>query len=101
VRGDAEQVDPAGGDFHDDEDVQASQPDRVGVEEVDRQQAVGLVAEEGSPAGVAGSGRGSDPVAGQDPPDSGERDLVAQPCEFTLDNATLWPSRASSPWMRR
>ena len=86
VGGDAEEVDPSGGHFHDHRRVQASQQDRVDVEEVDGQQASGLVAQEGTPVGVLLAGWRADTVAGQDPPDCACADLMAEPLWFALDS---------------
>jgi hypothetical protein len=52
VGGDPKQVDPAGGHLHHHQHGQASQQDRVDMEEIEREQTVCLRAQERPPAGV-------------------------------------------------
>jgi hypothetical protein len=51
--GNAERVNPACLDLDDERDIQPLQRHDAGVEEVDRQQAAGLGAQEGAPGVVA------------------------------------------------
>ncbi|MFC6023595.1 hypothetical protein ACFP2T_46500 [Plantactinospora solaniradicis] len=95
VGGDAEEVDPSGGHLHNHQRVKASQQDGVEVEEVDRQQASGLVVQEGTPAGVLMAGRRADTSADQDPSDRARSDPMAEPLKFALD-AAVPPSRILS-----
>jgi hypothetical protein len=60
-QGNAEQVDPAWFDFDDERDVQPLQRHGVDVEEVDREQTVGLRSQVGAP-GVIAVGRWRDPA---------------------------------------
>jgi hypothetical protein len=71
VRGHAQDVQVAVADLEGEQDVEPPQRDRaVDVEEVDREHAGGLRAQELPPAGVRVSERRRwDPVALEDPPD--------------------------------
>jgi hypothetical protein len=75
--GNAEQVDPAGRDLDDERDVQPLQGHGVDVEEVDREQTVGLGAQEGAP-GVIASRRWRNPAGAQDCADGGGGDSMAE-----------------------
>jgi hypothetical protein len=62
--------------FHYEQHVQASEEDRVGMEEIAGQQSVRLNAEERPPGAVVAAGRW--PVCGaKDPPDGRRAELVA------------------------
>ncbi|WP_405098171.1 hypothetical protein [Micromonospora sp. NBC_01412] len=76
-----------GGHLHDHQRVQALRHDGVEVEEVDGQQAGGLVAQEGTPVGVLVAGRWADMSAGQDSSIVPAPDVLAQPLQFVLDSA--------------
>jgi len=69
VRGHPEEMDPSGADFHDEQDVEAAQPDGLQGEEVGGQQAGGLSAQEGKPPGVATLWRWPESSGGQNPAD--------------------------------
>jgi hypothetical protein len=87
VRSDAGDVEPAGAMFQERQRVQPSTGDRVDVEEVRRDDPIGLGGEELPPArAVATRGR-IDAGRVQDLPD--------------LDGAIECLNRASSPWIRR
>jgi hypothetical protein len=80
-------VDPAGGVLHDGEAVQPCQRDGLGMKEVNRQDADGRCCEELLPARAGSPRRRSIPAFFK----------MAR----TVDGATLRPSPASSPVMRR
>jgi hypothetical protein len=86
VGGHAEDVHAPVRDLDDERHVQAFEEDRVHVEEIAAQQAVGLGAEEGPPGGIDVA-RGWPSSGAQDPPHGGFADLVTEP--------------DSSPWTRR
>ncbi|MEV0586775.1 hypothetical protein [Nonomuraea sp. NPDC050310] len=70
----AEDADAAGGMLDDGEDVESRPGQGADLEEVTRQECVGLVAQEVGPAGVGALWGGSDTVLFQDPPHSGSGD---------------------------
>jgi hypothetical protein len=81
--GHAEDVHVPGRHLHDEQDVQASEEDRVDLEEVAGQQPLRLGAQERPPGGVHLLRRRSASLAAQDPPDG---------------RSLMWcPSRVSSP----
>ena len=85
--GDPEQPDPAGGEFHHEEEVEAVQQHGVDVGEVAGQDAVGLGGQELAPAL---------------PQRAGCRvDAARLRISHTVEGATLWPSPTSSPWILR
>ena len=87
VRGDAEDVDSAGGVFDDEEGVEPVQVDGVDVDQVAGENAVGLRAEELRPGRTCSSRRGIDARRGEDLPHGGGADLIAEPDEFAVDAA--------------
>ena len=92
MRGDAEDVDAAAGDFHDEQDVESAQPDGVEVEEVGGQQPGRLGSEEGAPVGVYPARRRAQVCGGQDPADGAGADVVSEAGELALD-AAVSPAR--------
>jgi hypothetical protein len=92
VRGDAEDVDPATSDLHDEQDVQPAQPDGVEMEEVGGQQPGRLGFEERAPVGVYPARRRAQVCGGQDAADGAGADVVSEPGELTLD-AAVSPAR--------
>jgi hypothetical protein len=87
VLGDAENVDPAIRDFHDEHDVEAAQPDGVKMEEVGGQQPGRMCFEEGAPLGVCPARHGPQACGGQDPADRAGADVVSETGELALDAA--------------
>ncbi len=87
MRGDAEDVQGAIGDFECEQDVEPSQRDRaVDVEEVDGEHGGGLGAQELPPAGVGVPHRcRRDSVAFEDPADRRGADAVAECEQLALD----------------
>jgi hypothetical protein len=85
--GDPAQVHPPDPVLDHHKDVEAAQEDGVDVGEADREDRVGLGAEELSP-GRAGAARG------------GSRPAALRIVQ-TVEAATWWPRPTSSPWMRR
>jgi hypothetical protein len=83
--GDAQHVQVAVADLEHEQDVEPSHGERaVDVEEVDREHADGLGAQELPPAGVdVPRWRGWDPVALQDPPDRRGTYAVAESEQFS------------------
>jgi hypothetical protein len=87
VGGHAEDVYATGGVFDDEERVELVQVDRVEVEQVAGEDAVGLCAEELGPGRTGPPWRAIDACGGEDLPDDGGADLVAESGEL--------------PWRRR
>jgi len=87
VRGHVEDVDAAGGEFDDEERVEAVQGDRVEVEQVAGQDAVGLGVEELRPGGTGSPWRGIDARGVEDGPHGGGADRVAESGEFAVHAA--------------
>jgi hypothetical protein len=85
-------MDPAGADFHDEQNVKAVQCDGVEGEKVGGQQSGGLSAQEGSPAGVCSAWCRTYTGGGEDPADSACAQAVSEPDEFALD-AAVAPGR--------
>jgi hypothetical protein len=85
-------MDPSGADFHDEQDVEAAQPDGLEGEEVGGQQPRGLSTQEGPPPGVATPWRRAQPSGGQDSPDRAHANAVPETCQFSLD-AAVSPGR--------
>ena len=83
--GDAEQVYAAGGHLHHDQHVKPSEQDRVDVEEVDRQQPVGLGTQERSLTGVHRSRCRTEPPGGENAADRARANVMAQPHQLALD----------------
>ena len=92
VRGDAEDVDPSVGDFNDEQDVEAAQPDGVEMEEVGGQQPGCLGSQECAPLGVYPARRRAQVRGGQDPADGAGADVVSEAGELSLD-AAVSPAR--------
>jgi hypothetical protein len=87
VGGHAEDVHAPGRHLHDEQHVQACEEDRVYVEEVAGQQAVGLGAEECPPGGVQMAGSRVVGMGPQDPPHGCCADAVTEPGEFPVHPA--------------
>ena len=87
VRRDSEDMDPAGGDFHDEQYVDPAQRHRVHMEEIAGQQSVGLGTQELAPTGVGTPRRRTNPVGCQDPADRAGADPMTQTDQLTLDTA--------------
>ena len=85
VRGDAEDVDAAGGVLDDEERVQPMQADGVEVKQIAGQDPLGLGSKEVGPGGSGAAGRWVDAGAVQDLPDGGGADVVAEAGEFAVD----------------
>jgi hypothetical protein len=105
MRGNAEDVDPAGGVFDNREAVQPGEQHGVAVEEVARQDPTGLGAQELGPGGAGASWGRIDSGALKDRPDRGGADLAAQPvsspvmCRYPQSGflaARLWVPKTSS-----
>ena len=84
VPGHTEDVHPPGRHLHDEQDIQALEEDRIDGEEVTRQQALRLDAEELSPGRIHAARSGPVPPGAQDPPDRRVADLVAEPGQFAV-----------------
>ena len=86
VGGDAEDVDGAGVYFHDEQGVQALQSDRVDVEQVGGEQAVGLGLEEGGPFAACrvAAWCGAEAGSAQDTADGCWADLVSEAAQFAV-----------------
>ncbi|MFD7205867.1 flavin reductase family protein [Streptomyces sp. NPDC059893] len=82
VGGDAEKVDPAGGDLHDHHAVQAPKQNGVNVEEVHRDDPGSLTAQELRPGRAVAAGCRVDPCLVQDRPYRGGSDRAAQAGQF-------------------
>ncbi len=93
--GDAQEMDPAGVDFHHQQNVKAAQRDGVEGEKVSGQQASGLSAQEGPPPGVGPAGCRAEPRGGQAPPNRGGIDAMPETDEFAADSAVA-PGRILS-----
>jgi hypothetical protein len=91
VLGDAEDVNPPAGDFHDEQYVESAQPDGVEVEEVGGQQPGRLGSEEGAPVGVGPARRRAQVCGGQDAADGAGADVVSEAGELALDAAVSPP----------
>jgi hypothetical protein len=83
----AQDVDAAGGKLDHEQHIQTPEQDRVDVEEVARQDPLGLDGQDLSPGQPARRGAGSMPARLRS--------------SHTVLDASLKPSRASSPWLRR
>jgi hypothetical protein len=86
VGGDAEDVDSAGADLHDEQRVEPLQRDRVQVEEVCGQKSAGLEFEEGTPltARPVPPRWRSNTDAAQNPADGGGADAVPEATQFAV-----------------
>jgi hypothetical protein len=86
VGGDAEDVHPAGADFHDEQRVEALERDRVHVEEVRGQKPAGLSFEKVWPlaASPVSLRWRPDTDAAQDPAHRGRADLVSEAAQLAL-----------------
>jgi hypothetical protein len=69
MSGQAQEVNPPGTHFHDEQDIESVQRDGVEGEEVGGQQPSGLGAQEGPPPGVCSAWRRPEAGSGQDPAD--------------------------------
>jgi hypothetical protein len=87
VRGYAQDPDAPGGVLDDGKDVQACPGQGAGLEEVAREQCVGLAAKEVGPRRAVSFRRGRGAVLAEDLPDGGCGDLDAEGREFTVDPA--------------
>jgi hypothetical protein len=76
-----------GGDLHHEQAVEASEGNRVHMEEVAGQQPLRLSARERSPGGVHRSGSRSAPPGVQDPLHGRCADAMTEPAEFAVDSA--------------
>jgi len=85
MSGHAQDVYATGGVFDDEERVELVQVDRVEVEQVAGEDAVGLRAEELSPGWTGTPWRGIDACGGEDLPDGGGADPVAESGELAVD----------------
>jgi hypothetical protein len=87
VRRHPQDVDAAGGDLEHEQHVQAPEQHRVDVEEVARQQALGLSGQELPPRQPRAARRRIDAGAFEQQPDGARRHLVPELHEFTVDPA--------------
>jgi len=87
VPGYSHDVHPAGGYLDDEQDVQPLQEDRVHGEQVTRQQALGLGAQESAPGRIQAARSGPVPAGTEDPPDSRLTDPVAEPGQLAVHPA--------------
>lgn len=85
VGGDAGEVDPAGADLDEEEDVQAAEPDRVDDEEVGGEQVAGMLADELRPGPVTSLRSRRDTVPAQDSQDREVGAAVTELQELALD----------------
>lgn len=85
--GRAEDADAAGGVLDDGKDEQPRSGQGTNFEEVGGEEGVRLAAQEGRPGEVIAVGRG--------------RDAVGLEISQTVEDATLIPKTASSPWILR
>jgi hypothetical protein len=92
VSGDAQGVHPPCADLHHEEHVQASEEDRVDVQEVAGEDSVRLGGQELPPGGRRAARGGCEPGRGQDPPYRSRADPVPEAEEFALD-APVSPPR--------
>jgi hypothetical protein len=81
--------------FEKDQDVKAGAQGCVEVEEVDRDDGVGLAGQELSPGGAGAPGCGVDAGGVEDLPDGGGVDAVAESGEFAVDSSVA-PSGVSA-----
>ena len=87
VGGGAQHTDSPGGVLDDDQDVLALSGQCDGLDEVARQQRVGLAAQESGPGGGRAFGCRVDALVLEDLPDGRGRDLDAQDGQFAGDSA--------------
>jgi hypothetical protein len=89
MSGHAEDVHRAGAHFHDKQNVESAQRERVEGKEICGQQSGGLGSQECSPAGLCSAGCGPEVRGSEDPADRSCAKLVSKPGEFALDAAVL------------
>ena len=92
VGGGAQDVHPPGGDLHQKQHIDAGQPDRVDVEEIAGEDALGLGVQELGPRRPGPPRRRIHTGLGQDGPHGAGRHRVTQANQLTLDT-TLTPPR--------
>src|SRR5690348_11088016 len=78
---------PAGRCLHDEQHLQTRQEDGVHGEEITRQQALRLSAQERSPGGIQAARSGPVPPRSADPADGRLADVVAEPGQLAVDSA--------------
>jgi hypothetical protein len=100
VSGDARLMHAPAGEFDKEQDVQAAQEHRVGVEEVSRQHGMGLGGQEGAPCLAMPAGCGVDASVVEDLPDGRGRDLLAHAGELAVD-APVSPGRVVTCHLQR
>jgi hypothetical protein len=88
----AQDVNPAGAYFHDEQDIESAQRDGVEGEEVCGQQPGGLCMQKGPPPGVCSAWGGAEAGGGENPADRTRAQVVSEPDEFALD-AAVAPGR--------
>ena len=87
VGGHAQDVHPPGPHLHDEQHIEAPEKDRVDMEEIAGQQAIGLRAQERPPGGVHFPRSRAAPRGAQDPPHRRLADPVAEPAQFAVHPA--------------
>jgi hypothetical protein len=87
VRGDAEDMHPAAGDLHDEQDIQPAQRDGVEVEEVGGQQPRRLSSQEPAPARVHLARCRPDSAGGEDTADRAGTHSMTEPDQLSLDSS--------------
>jgi len=101
MRGDTEDVHPAGGVLDDEERLQPVQSDRVEVEQVAREDRVGMGPQELGPGWSGPSGRGVEAGAVEDGPEGGGADVDAETGELAVDGESApWGAVAGFPRLR-
>ena len=100
MRGDPEDVHPAGGVLDDEERVEPVQGDGVEVKQVASENPVRLGPQKLGPRGSGAARRRVDAGAVQDFPDGGGADLVAEAGEFAVDGESAWGAVAGFPRLR-
>jgi hypothetical protein len=92
MSGHPEQVQPAGADLHDEQNIEPAQRDGVEGEEVGGEQARCLSTQEGLPSGVCSAWWGPEAGSGQDAADRARAQAMSKPDQFALD-AAVTPGR--------
>jgi hypothetical protein len=85
--GHAQDVYPPGPHLHDKQHVQAPEEDRVDMEEIASQQAIGLHTQERPPGSAHLPGGRAAPPGAQDPPHRRRADAVSEPAKFAVHPA--------------
>src|SRR5215472_7225528 len=87
VGGHPQDVHTPGRHLHDEQHIQAPEQDRVDREEITRQQALSLGAQERPPGGIHAAGSRPAPASPQDPADGRLADMMAETGQLAVDPA--------------